>query len=104
MAAQEVRDMGYIRGVVHGTVAGTILGICIAPQPGKRTREQLSAFGSAAREGYGLAEKTYHQVAPLAGAAVQIIKSQLPSRKQPSQTEFETDENIRIHHETYDHN
>lgn len=98
--------MGYIRGVVHGTVAGTILGICIAPQPGKRTREQLSAFGSAAREGYGLAEKTYRQVAPLAGAAVQIIKSQLPggAQKQPAQTEFETDDNIRIHHETHEHN
>src|SRR4051794_14491639 len=97
--------MGYIRGAVHGTIAGTILGICIAPQPGKRTREQLSAFGSAAREGYGLAEKTYHQVAPLAGAAVHIIKSQLPGgRKHTEETTFETDENIRIHSETHERN
>src|SRR4051812_23383115 len=97
--------MGYIRGLVHGSFAGTIFGICIAPQPGKRTREQLSAFGNAAREGYGLAEKTYQQIAPLAGAAVNIIKSQLPgARKSPTQTEFETDENIRIHQDTHERN
>jgi gas vesicle protein len=99
--------MGYIRGVVHGTVAGTILGICIAPQQGKRTREQLSAFGNAARDGYGLAEKTVRQVAPLAGAAVHIIKSQIsggPSKKQKDEEDLGVDDNIRIHHETNNHN
>ena len=94
--------MGYIRGIVHGTVAGTIVGICIAPQPGKRTREQLSAFGNAARESYGLAEKTYRQVAPLAGAAVHIIRGQFgQAKRERHEDEFGIDANVTIHNQTH---
>ena len=96
--------MGYIRGLVHGTVVGTVVGICIAPQQGKRTREQLSAFGSAAKEGYGLAEKTVHSVAPFANAAFQVVKNQLSHAQRDHQEEdFDLDDNVRIHQETNGH-
>lgn len=69
--------MGYIRGLVHGAVIGTIAGICIAPQPGKRTREQLSALTTAAREGYGIAQRTVHRVAPLAATAAHMARERM---------------------------
>lgn len=61
--------MGYIRGFIHGTLAGTVLGLCVAPQNGKRTRQQLSGFATAAREGYDLAQRTVRRMAPYASSA-----------------------------------
>jgi gas vesicle protein len=96
--------MGYIRGVVHGTVIGTVVGICIAPQQGKRTREQLSAFGTAAKEGYGLAGKTVHSVAPFASAAFQVIRNQLTHGQRDRDAEdYGLDDNVRVHQETNGH-
>jgi gas vesicle protein len=96
--------MGYVRGIVHGTVIGTVVGICIAPQQGKRTREQLSAFGNAAKEGYGLAEKTVQSVAPFANAAFQVVRNQLShSPRDRHEDDFGIDANVRIHQETNGH-
>ena len=58
--------MGYLRGVIHGTVIGTVAGLCIAPQTGKRTREQLSSFGDVAKDSYHVAEQAVRKVTPLA--------------------------------------
>jgi gas vesicle protein len=88
---------------VHGAAVGTIIGLCIAPQPGRRTREQLSAFGGAAKEGYGLARRTARQVAPFAGAAFSVVKSQLHRGKGEdveTDPEMAFDSNVRIHNET----
>lgn len=85
--------MGYIRGFVHGAVAGTIAGICIAPQTGAKTREQLSAFGRAARDGYGVAEKTFQQIAPLVSGATSFMRQKAQEQREAVTVEG----NIRIH-------
>jgi gas vesicle protein len=96
--------MGYVRGVVHGTVIGTVVGICIAPQQGKSTREQLSAFGTAAKEGYGLAGKTVNIITPFANAAFQVIRNQLSHVQTERDAEdYGLDDNVRIHQETNGH-
>jgi gas vesicle protein len=69
--------MGYIRGFIHGAVAGTIVGICVAPQPGERTRAQLGSFGRAARDSYDLASRTVRQVAPVVSGAASVARSQV---------------------------
>ena len=69
--------MGYIRGFVHGAVVGTVVGLCVAPQPGERTRAQLSGFNRAAREGYGVARKTVGQIAPAVSGATSVARSQV---------------------------
>ena len=94
--------MGYLRGLVHGTVVGTVVGLCLAPQTGKKTREQLSSFGSAARDGYGVAQKTVRQVAPLAGAAAAIVRRNKPTIHSETEDIF-SDSNVRIHNETNGH-
>jgi gas vesicle protein len=43
--------MGYIRGVIHGLVIGTVVGLCVAPQEGTKTREQLRGAVEKMREG-----------------------------------------------------
>src|SRR5688572_14324235 len=82
--------MGYIRGLVHGTVIGTIAGLCIAPQPGVRTREQLSAFGHAARDAYGIAEQTVRKVAPYAEVAVATVRRSIDKATDKSADSAET--------------
>ncbi|MDQ2961209.1 MAG: hypothetical protein M3R48_09230 [Candidatus Dormibacteraeota bacterium] len=69
--------MGYVRGFVHGGVVGVVVGLCVAPQTGTRTREQLSGFAEAARDGYQIAERTFRRVAPLAGAAAGVARDQV---------------------------
>lgn len=97
--------MGYIRGFVHGAVAGTVVGLCIAPQEGVKTRAQLAAFSKAAREGYGVAEKTVRQVAPFATAAASIARDQLQkARRHPEDEEsLSVEGNVRIHTEGNGH-
>ena len=75
--------MGYIRGLVHGVVAGTVLGICIAPQPGDRTRAQLSAFGKAAGEAVEVAQRTVRQVAPMVTGVASLARSQVARSRHP---------------------
>ena len=90
--------MGYVRGFVHGTIAGAVAGICLAPQPGTRTRQQLAAFGLAARDGYHVAERAVRKVAPFASAAADMAKQQVDKvvRDEPAAV----DTGVRIHNET----
>lgn len=69
--------MGYIRGFIHGTLAGTVLGLCVAPQNGKKTRQQLSGLATAAREGYDLAQRTVRRMAPYASTAAGAAREQV---------------------------
>ena len=57
--------MGYVRGLLHGTAAGIVVGLCLAPQTGKKTRAQLNELGRHARDTYQAAERTFHKVAPM---------------------------------------
>ena len=94
--------MGYIRGVLHGAVIGAVAGICLAPQPGRKTREQLAGFGGTAKEGYEIAQRTVRRVAPLAGAAVHMARRE-DRTPHPDHVETEmidVDANVRIHNET----
>lgn len=59
--------MGYLRGFVHGAVAGTVIGLCVAPQPGERTRLQLREGVKAVREGAEVTARTLRRVAPVVG-------------------------------------
>lgn len=43
--------MGYLNGFVKGTLVGTVLGLCIAPQTGGETRDQLKRLRAGARLG-----------------------------------------------------
>jgi gas vesicle protein len=72
--------MGYIRGFVHGAVAGTLIGICIAPQPGERTRAQLRALGKAARGGVDSAQRTAKHMAPMVSGAATLARHQVERR------------------------
>jgi hypothetical protein len=80
-------SMGYIRGFIHGAVAGTLIGLCIAPQPGERTRAQLRAFGRAAREGVDAAQRTAKHVAPVVGGAASLAREQIERRRHHEEPE-----------------
>ncbi|MFN2568949.1 MAG: hypothetical protein ABR564_05035 [Candidatus Dormibacteria bacterium] len=69
--------MGYVRGFIHGSLAGAALGLCVAPQNGRKTREQLSSLGTAAQEGYDLAQRTFRKVAPYASTAAGVAKEKV---------------------------
>lgn len=91
--------MGYIRGFVHGAVAGTVVGICVAPQPGERTRQQLAAFGRAAREGYDVAQRTVKQVAPVVSGVAQVAREQVARarRAEDDAQPVSVEGNVRVH-------
>ncbi len=91
--------MGYVRGFVHGGVIGTVIGICVAPQPGVKTRQQLAAFGSAARDGYQIAERTVRRVAPFASAAADIARQQVDKVVRDDEA-VSLEGGVRIHNET----
>jgi gas vesicle protein len=92
--------MGYVRGFVHGGVAGVVVGLCIAPQPGTKTRQQLAAFGAAARDGYQVAERTVRRVAPFAGAAAELARHQVASVRRDDDDSAAVEGSVRIHNET----
>jgi gas vesicle protein len=46
-------------------VAGTVIGLCIAPQPGEKTRVQLRDAYKAVREGAEVAASTLRRMAPV---------------------------------------
>ena len=91
--------MGYIRGFVHGSVVGVVAGLCIAPQPGPKTRQQLAAFGAAARDGYQVAERTVRRVAPFASAAADLARHQVDKVARDDDA-VAVDGSVRIHNET----
>jgi gas vesicle protein len=91
--------MGYVRGFVHGGVIGAVVGICIAPQPGDKTRQQLAAFGSAARDGYQVAERTVRRVAPFASAAAGVARHQVDKAIRDDDV-VSVEGSVRIHNET----
>jgi len=66
--------MGYVRGFVHGTVAGVALGLCVAPQNGEKTRQQVSATVKAVREGAEVTLRALERVAPMASSAVHAVE------------------------------
>jgi gas vesicle protein len=93
--------MGYVRGFVHGGVAGIVVGLCVAPQPGTKTRQQLAAFGAAARDGYQVAERTVRRVAPFASAAADVARHQVEKvRHDDDDDAIAVDGSVRIHNET----
>lgn len=92
--------MGYVRGFVHGSVVGTVVGICLAPQPGARTRQQLAAFGTAARDGIQVAERTVRRVAPFASSAVHVARQQVEKARQHDDDPLSVEGSVRIHNET----
>lgn len=65
--------MGYIRGLIHGTVVGAVVGVCVAPQEGRRTREQLQSVGIAVRDGAQQVVDTAKRVAPTAQIAARQV-------------------------------
>jgi gas vesicle protein len=91
--------MGYVRGFVHGSVIGAVVGICVAPQPGTKTRQQLAAFGTAARDGYQIAERTVRRVAPFATAAAGIARHQV-EKAVHDEDDVSVEGSVRIHNET----
>ncbi len=92
--------MGYVRGFVHGSVVGTVVGLCVAPQPGTKTRQQLAAFGAAARDGYQVAERTVRRVAPFAGAAAGLARQQVGKVVHDDDAAVSVEGSVRIHNET----
>jgi gas vesicle protein len=91
--------MGYIRGFVHGGVIGAVAGICIAPQPGAKTRQQLGAFGNAAKDGYQVAERTVRRVAPFMTAAGVVGRHQV-DKVIHDEDDVSIEGSVRIHNET----
>lgn len=89
--------MGYIRGVVHGAIVGTTIGLCIAPQEGERTRQQLRGATATVRQGLDRAQETAQRLAPAAESAAQRvieIVGQVRGRSrngEPSQLELTPD-------------
>jgi gas vesicle protein len=95
----EEREMGYVRGFVHGSVIGAVVGVCVAPQPGAKTRQQLGAFGSAARDAYQVAERTVRRVAPFASAAAGVARHQVEKVVHDDEA-VSVEGSVRIHNET----
>jgi gas vesicle protein len=73
--------MGYLRGALHGVVVGTVAGLCIAPQEGRRTREQLSGFINGAQRTARFARRAVEKVAPQVGGAAVAVKHQVDSHR-----------------------
>lgn len=88
--------MGYVRGLIHGTIIGTAVGLCIAPQEGRRTRDQVQRATAAVRDGAQRAQETARRVAPTvqqaartAGEAVGTIRGRVDAmRHEDSQSPF----------------
>ena len=65
--------MGYIRGFMHGAAVGTVVGLCIAPQTGDKTRAQLRAMTTAAREGAMTTGRALSRAKPVATGPVHMM-------------------------------
>ncbi len=97
--------MGYIRGLVHGAVIGTVVGLCVAPQTGRKTRDQLSTFGRAAKDGYGVAERTIRRVTPMMAPMVTKLRHTAEDEDLEDDDDFVGVETttVRIHDHTNGH-
>ena len=89
--------MGYVRGFIHGTITGTVIGLCVAPQPGKKTREQLNGLAAAARDGYDIAQKTVRRVAPYAATAATAAREKV--RKHDEDEVVSVERTVRVRSE-----
>jgi gas vesicle protein len=65
--------VAYIRGLIHGTVVGTVVGLCIAPQEGRQTREQIQSVAVAVRDAAQQVVDTARRVAPTAQSAARQV-------------------------------
>lgn len=65
--------MAYIRGLIHGAVVGTVVGLCVAPQEGRQTREQIQSVATAIRDGVEQVVDTARRVAPTAQTAARQV-------------------------------
>lgn len=65
--------MGYIRGLLHGTVVGTVVGLCVAPQDGRTTREQIQGVAGTVRDGAQQVVDTARRAAPAAQTAARQV-------------------------------
>jgi len=65
--------VAYIRGLVHGTLIGTVIGILVAPQQGRQTREQIQSIAIAVRDGAQQVVDTARRVAPAAQLAAHQV-------------------------------
>jgi gas vesicle protein len=65
--------VAYIRGLVHGAVVGTVIGLCVAPQEGRRTREQIQSVAIAIRDGAQQVADTARKVGPTAQTAARQV-------------------------------
>jgi gas vesicle protein len=65
--------VGYIRGLAHGAVVGTVIGLCVAPQEGRRTREQIQGIAIAVRDGAQQVVDTARRVGPTAQTAARQV-------------------------------
>ena len=65
--------MGYFRGVIHGVAVGTVIGLCVAPQEGRRTRAQLQRAVEQTRGGIDRVQATARTMMPVAQGAVRSM-------------------------------
>ncbi|MFN2451024.1 MAG: YtxH domain-containing protein [Candidatus Dormibacteria bacterium] len=65
--------MGYLKGFIHGAAIGTAVGICVAPQPGRKTREQVSSFAGSASGAAAKAQDAARQAAPFVQSAASTV-------------------------------
>jgi len=73
--------MGYLKGFIHGAAVGTAVGICFAPQPGRRTREQVSSFAGTASDAAAKAQEAARKAAPYAQSAASTVAGAASSVK-----------------------
>ncbi len=73
--------MGYLKGFIHGAAVGTAIGIIVAPQPGRKTREQVSAFAGTASEAAAKAQDAARQAAPFVQSAASTVAGAASSVK-----------------------
>ncbi|GAC1342917.1 MAG: hypothetical protein NVSMB29_15100 [Candidatus Dormibacteria bacterium] len=73
--------MGYLKGFIHGAAVGTVVGICFAPQPGRKTREQVSSFAGTASDAAAKAQEAARKAAPFAQSAASTVAGAASSVK-----------------------
>jgi gas vesicle protein len=66
--------VSYFRGLIHGAGVGIVIGLCVAPQTGDKTRKQLRAAGTAARDGAVATTNALRRVGPVAGSAIHAVE------------------------------
>jgi len=88
--------VAYIRGLVHGAVLGTVIGLCVAPQPGRQTREQIQSIAIAIRDGVQQVVETARRVAPTAQVAARQVGEVVSSVRGKVRRHGDSDEDALI--------